>query len=136
MSGLRSRATARLMGNLATVLFAIVIVLQILLAAGILPITMAWGGRQSVLTPGVRLASLGAVVILASFAYVIRRRAGLLGESPPSTLIKVLSWVVTAYMVLNTVLNLTSPSLAEKLVFGPITILLVISCLLVSLSKL
>jgi len=124
------------MGNLATVLFAIVIVLQILLAAGILPITMAWGGRQSVLTPGVRLASLGAVVILASFAYVIRRRAGLLGESPPSTLIKVLSWVVTAYMVLNTVLNLTSPSLAEKLVFGPITILLVISCLLVSLSKL
>jgi hypothetical protein len=123
------------MGNLATVLFAIVIVLQLLLAAGILPITMAWGGRQSELTPGLRLASLGAVVILAGFAYVIRRRAGLLGEGPPSTLVKVLSWVVTAFLVLNTLGNLASPSLAETLVFGSITIVLVVACAIVSLSK-
>jgi hypothetical protein len=123
------------MGNLATILFALVIVLQILLAVGVLPITMAWGGRQSVLTPGFRLASLAAVVILASFAYVIRRRAGLLGQGPPSLLIKILSWIVTAYMVFNLLGNLTSPSLAEKLVFGPITLLLVVACALVSLSE-
>jgi hypothetical protein len=128
------------MGNIATVLFAVVIVLQILLAVGVLPITMAWGGRQSVLTPGLRLASLVAVVVLAAFAYVIRRRAGLLGKRPPSdgrpsVLIKVLSWIVTAYMALNLLGNLTSPSLAETLVFGPITLLLVVSCALVSLSK-
>ena len=134
MSGLRSPSTARLMGNIATVLFVVVIVLQILLAAGILPITMAWGGRQSALTPGLRLAGLGAVVVLAAFVYVIRRRAGLLGASPPSTLIKVLAWIVTAYMCFNLLGNLTSPSLAETLVFGPITLLLVISCALVSLS--
>ena len=136
MSGLRSRSTARLMGNLATILFAIVAVLQVLLALGVLPVTMAWGGRQSELTLGFRLASLGAVVILAGFAYLIRRRAGLLGKQPPSTLIKVLSWVVTAYTVLNLLGNLSSPSMAEKLVFGPITLLLVLSCTLVSLSKL
>jgi hypothetical protein len=129
------------MGNLATVLFAVVIVLQLLLAAGILPITMAWGGGQSELTPGLRLASLGAVVILAGFAYVIRRRAGLLREgSPaagqPSALIKVLSWVVvTAFLVLNTLGNLASPSMAETLVFGAITIVLVVACAIVSLSK-
>jgi hypothetical protein len=101
---------------------------------------MAWGGRQSELTPGLRLASLGAVVILAGFAYVIRRRAGLLGEDPPadgqpSALIKVLSWVVTAFLVLNTLGNLASPSLAETLVFGSITIVLVVACAIVSLSK-
>jgi len=135
MSALASRSTARFMGNLATVLFALVVLVQILLAVGILPITMAWGGRQAVLTPGLRFASLGAVVVLASFAYVIRRRAGLLGEGQPSTLIKVLSWVVAAYMVFNLLGNLTSPSLAEKLVFGPITLLLVVSCAVVSLSK-
>jgi hypothetical protein len=123
------------MGNIATVLFAIVIVLQLLLVVGVLPITMFWGGRQSVLTPGLRLASLVAVVVLASFAYVIRRRAGLLGQVQPSTLIKVLAWIVTAYMAFNLLGNLTSPSLAETLVFGPITFLLVISCALVALSK-
>ena len=135
MSVLTSRSTARLMGNLATVLFAIVIVLQLLLAAGILPISMAWGGQQSVLTPGLRWASLAAVVVLASCTYVIRRRAGLVGDQPPSTLIKVLSWVITAYMALNTLGNLASPSMAEKAVFGPITFLLVVSCAVVSLSK-
>jgi len=123
------------MGNIATALFAVGIVLQILIAAGILPITMAWGGRQSELTPGLRVAGLGALVVLAAFAYVIRRRAGLLGASPPSTLIRVLSWIVTAYMAFNLLGNLTSPSLAEKLVFGPITLLLVLSCALVSLSR-
>jgi hypothetical protein len=129
------------MGNIATVLFGLVIILQILLVVGVLPVTMYWGGRQSVLTPGLRWASLGAVVILAAFAYVIRRRAGLLGQGPPSdvrpsALIKVLAWIVTAYMAFNLLGNLTSPSLAETLVFGPITFLLVISCALVSLSKL
>ncbi len=33
--------------NAATLLFVVVIILQILLAAGILPVSMAWGGRQS-----------------------------------------------------------------------------------------
>ena len=135
MSGLISHKTARLMGNIATVLFAIVIVLQLLLVAGILPVTMFWGSQFSVLTPGLRWGSLGTVVILAAFAYVIRRRAGLLGASPPSTLIKVLAWIVTAYTALNLFLNLVSPSLAETLVFGSITFLLVISCALVALSK-
>ena len=65
--------------NVATVLFVVTIILQLLLAAGILPITMAWGGRQSVLTTTLRIASLAAVAILVFFAYVIRRRAGLVG---------------------------------------------------------
>jgi hypothetical protein len=135
MSGLRSRSAARILGNIATVLFAATIVLQLLLAAGILPITMAWGGTQSELTLGLRLSSLGAVVILAGFAYVIRRRAGLLGQGPPSTLIKILAWLVTAFLALNTLGNLTSSSLAEKLVFGTITILLAVACAVVSLSR-
>jgi hypothetical protein len=58
MSASTNRSAARIAGNLATVLFAVVIVLQLLLAAGILPVTMAWGGRQPVLTASLRFASL------------------------------------------------------------------------------
>ena len=70
-----------------------------------------------------------------SWRRISGHRVGLLGASSPSTLIKVLSWIVTAYMAFNLLGNLTSPSLAETLVFGPITLLLLISCALVSLSK-
>lgn len=130
-----NRTAARAAGNLATVLFAAIIILQLLLAMGILPITMAWGGRQSALTPGLRVASLVAVAILAFFAYVIRRRAGLIGKTPPSRMIKILSWIITAFMVLNTLGNSTSQSSGEKILFTPITFLLIVCCFVVSISK-
>jgi hypothetical protein len=128
-------STVRLAANVATVLFIVVIILQLLLAAGILPITMAWGGLQSELTPTLRAASLVAVVILAFFAYVIRRRAGLVGDKPPGTGIKILSWIITAFMLLNSLGNLTSQSMGEKILFTPITLILVAACFVVSISK-
>ena len=135
MKELSRHSTAKIAGRLAIVLFGIVIILQLLLAAGILPVSMAWGGCQTILTTGLRFASLGAVLVLACFAYIICRRAGLVDETPPSTLIKVISWLVTAYLAFNTLGNFTSTSTAEKWLFGPITLVLVICCFLVSISK-
>jgi hypothetical protein len=66
-----------------------------------------------VLTTGLRFTSLGAVVVLACFAFVVSRRAGLVGETPPSTLIKVISWLIIAYLALNTLGNFTSPGAGE-----------------------
>jgi hypothetical protein len=125
----------RVAAQIATVVFAIVSLLQLLLAAGVLPISMAWGGTQAVLTVALRLASMAAVGILVLFALVIRRRAGLSGHGPPSLAIKILSWVVTAYMALNVLGNLTSKSRAETLLFGPLSVVLLVSCLVVSISK-
>jgi hypothetical protein len=125
----------RLAANVATVLFVVVIILQLLLALGILPITMAWGGQQTELTPTWRVSSLVAMVILAFFAYIIRRRAGLIGHQPAGTSIKILSWLVTVYLLFNTVLNLASQSMGEKLLFGPITFVLVVACFIVSIAK-
>ena len=129
------RSAARVAGNVATVLFAVAIVLQLLLAAGILPITMAWGGRQPVLTPGLRLASVAAAAVLALFAYVIRRRAGLDGSGPPSRTVKILSWLITAFLVFNTLGNLASQSAGERVLFAPLSLLTAVACLVVSISK-
>jgi len=135
MSTLTKYSLSGIAGIIAVVLFGVVIVLQLLLAAGILPVSMSWGGRQTTLTTGLRFASLGAAVILVCFAYVISHRAGLVGEVPPSTLIKVISWLVTAYLAFNTLGNFTSPSAGEKWLFGPITLVLLICCFVVSISK-
>jgi hypothetical protein len=114
------------LGYAAVGLFCIVMVLQLLLAAGILPVHMAWGGRNTELTPSLRLSSLIAIIILCYFAYMVARRAGIMGTTPPSLLIRILSWLVSAYLVFNTVMNFLSPSKLEQWVFGPITLALVV----------
>ena len=121
--------------NIATFLFVVVIVLQILLAAGILPISMAWGGRQATLTASLRIASSISAVLLGAFIYVIRYRAGLVGDVPIPVFIKVGSWIITAFMAFNTLGNITSLSIKEKLLFGPVTFILTAACLLVSASN-
>jgi hypothetical protein len=125
----------RIAANAATALFGIVILLQLLLAAGVLPVTMAWGGTQETLTPAIRGASVLAALFLAGFAFVIRRRAGLVGNPPIPSQIKMLSWFVTGAMALNTMGNLASQSMEEKAIFAPITILLTVACAVVSFSK-
>ena len=130
-----NQKTSRTAGNAATLLYAITIVLQLLLAAGILPITMAWGGREPVLTTNLRIASLASAALLVFFIYVIRRRAGLVRDASITPMIKVLSWLVTAFSALNLLGILASLSSGEKILFGPISFLLLVACILVSLSK-
>lgn len=125
----------QVLGTTAVGLLVLIMVLQLLLAAGILPVSMAWGGRYTVLTPALRFSSLIAITILCYFAYVIARRSGILGSTPPSIVIKVLSWLVTAYLVFNTVMNFTSKSQGERWIFGPVTLILVVLCVMISLSK-
>lgn len=136
MSLLSNRSVIRVAANVATASFLLMIVFQFLLAFGIMPISMAWGGRQSELTLPLRAASLAAAVLLGLFLLVIRRRAGLIGTPPIPTSIRILSWLITALLVLNTLGNLTSPSVGERLLFGPITVVLTVACLLVSASRL
>ena len=132
---IQNASIMKIAANTATVLFGITILIQLLLAAGILPITMAWGGRQEVLTPGLRIASVVSAVVLGFFAYVIRRRAGLITTQDITTWIKVIAWIVTAYMAFNTFTNLASQSTTEKIVFAPISSILTIACFLVSIFK-
>jgi hypothetical protein len=128
-------SAVRVAGNVATVAFAVVILLQLLLAAGVLPISMAWGGTQAVLTVPFRIASVAAAGVLGLCAYVIRRRAGLAGEGPPSRATRIFSWVITIYMGLNTLGNFASSSKWETIAFAPLTLVLVLSCLIVSVSR-
>jgi hypothetical protein len=136
MSIFSTTSIVRIAANVATILFALTIILQLLLATGILPISMAWGGRQSELTTPLRIAGLAAAVLLGFFIYVIRRRAGLIGDMPIPLITRILSWIITAFMAFNTLGNLASLSIGEKILFAPISFLLAIACLIVSASSL
>ncbi|MBE2224597.1 MAG: hypothetical protein IAF02_23865, partial [Anaerolineae bacterium] len=60
--------------NIASVLLFIFVVVQLLVAVGIIPISMLWGGSQPELTPSLRVTSVVAAVILGVFIYIIRYR--------------------------------------------------------------
>ncbi len=81
------------------------------------------------------MASIVAAAFLVLFAYVVLRRAGVVGNPPIPTAFKILSWLVTVFVALNTLGNLASQSMAVKLVFAPITVLLTTTCAVVSVSK-
>ena len=121
--------------NIASVLFFIFVVVQLLVAAGIIPISMLWGGRQPELTPSLRVTSVVAAVILGAFIYIIRYRAGLVGRLPQPIIIRVAAWVVTGYMVVNTLGNFASVSTVERFVFGPMTIVLAVTSFIVAASR-
>lgn len=121
--------------NLASVLFFIFVVGQLLVAAGIIPTSIVWGGRQPDLTPALRVTSVAAAAILGAFIYIIRYRAGLVGSVPQPTIIRVLAWVVAGYMVLNMLGNFASVSNVERFLFGPMTIVMAVSTLIVAASR-
>jgi hypothetical protein len=136
VQGLRSPSVARIAGSVATAAFLLAICLQLLLALGVLPVTLAWGGSQSVLTTPLRIANVAAAVILGVAATVIRRRAGLSAGARPSRRITILAWFLTIFLALNTLGNFASSSRGEVLLFGPLSLVLALACLLVSASKL
>jgi hypothetical protein len=135
LAGSSKLSSINLLGYISVGLFSIVMILQLMLAAGILPISMAWGGRHTELTLTLRLSSLIAIILLCYFAYMIARRSGIMGTTSPSKLINILSWFVTAYLVFNTVMNFLSSSQAEKWVFGPLTLALVVITLIINLME-
>lgn len=125
----------RVVANIVTVLLALVIAMQLLLAVGVLPASISWGGRQTEATAGFQITSIIAALILAGFIYIIRYRAGLLGKTSIPKSIQIGSWIVAGFMVLNTLGNLASVNTVEKFVFSPLTLFIAIACFIVSGSK-
>jgi hypothetical protein len=56
------------------------------------------------------------------------------GRTRPSLFIKIAAWVITIILVLNTLGNFASQSRGEALLFGPLTLVLSLLCLVVSAS--
>ncbi len=67
MTYLSEPVFVQLSANVATALFAIFIGVQLLAAAGVFPVSMLWGGRQTELTLRMRLTSVVAAVVLGDF---------------------------------------------------------------------
>jgi hypothetical protein len=117
----------------AALLLGVISVFQVLLALGAPWGSAAYGGGAAgpdgVLPSGLRVASAVAAVILGVAAWVILVRADLVRRGPLSPrLVRWASWVIAAFMVLNTLSNLSSSSPVERWLLGGTTVVLVFLC--------
>ena len=132
--------------RLAVTLFGIMAAEQVLIAVRVLPQDLVWGGTYREPTLTLSLASLAAAVALCGFAAILHRRGALAATRTAATMapssscctspttIRVASWLVTFYMVIDTVGNLMSTNAIEKYVFGSLAAILTVCCCLVSMS--
>jgi hypothetical protein len=124
------------LGRAAALLYAAVsasvVAFQVALAAG-----APWGAyAMAGVFPGqfpfaLRIAALAQAVLIAGMAAIVMSRAGLVlaGWSGAS---RRLVWVVVAFAGVSLVLNLITPSAAERAIWAPVALLLLVSSAIVA----
>ena len=100
---------------------------QLALASGVPWGRHAYGGRIALDDGGLptpyRVMSAAAVVVLAAAAWMVLARAGVVtADSWPQGVLRWGPWVLAAYLALNTLGNLSSPSPVERWGLGALTL--------------
>lgn len=113
----------------AAALLAALAAFEVALAAGVPWGKAAWGGGQAELVVGMRVASGVWALVFVGFGLVVLRRAGHRVWAPmPQRWLPTSVWVITAYMLVGTLLNLISRSPIERAVMGPTALALAVLC--------
>jgi len=125
----------RLAGIVYAVVSAGVIAFQIALALGAPWGAYAMGGAYpGQFPPELRVAAAVQAVILGLLALVVLARAGI-AMPAWSRISRWLAWVVVAFSALSLVLNLITPSAGERAIWAPIAFIMLVSSVIVALSK-
>jgi len=107
---------------------------QLLLVCGAPLGHLAWGGGHTRLPAGLRVASLGSVVICLMGAVCVLERAGVVIFFDRPGVVRGIVWALTVLFGLSIVGNLASKSAWEKRVMTPVAATLTLACLIVSIA--
>ena len=116
----RTAAVAASVGFLAIATF------QAALALGAPLGRAAWGGMQTDLPVGLRIASGVAIFVWILAAAIILGRVGIEVVPMPNGLHRVGSWVLLVILAIGVVMNLASQSPWERFLWGPVGAILAV----------
>ncbi|MGB2964524.1 MAG: hypothetical protein WBB69_11120 [Anaerolineales bacterium] len=118
-----------LAGQILIGAFLLMLIMHFLILFQLLPSSFIWGGRVS--EDGSNLVQLESVAILVTMLFIgitaLKMREIRAGSS--KTWINIGTWLIFAYLVLNTLGNFASGVSLETLFFGPLTILMALCAL-------
>jgi hypothetical protein len=100
-----------------------VIIFHGLVLAGVIPFTIVWGGRLESTSDMIRFETV-SILINVVMVFIVGIRMGYINIGINPKIIRAILWIMTALFLLNTIGNLFSTSVIEKIVFTPITLLL------------
>jgi hypothetical protein len=113
----------------------IVAVFQLALAFGAPWGEYTMGGRfPGKLPPKMRTAALMQIIIIIVFALIVLIKSGLV-FSQFYSIGKIAVWFVVAFFVLGSILNLSTPSKGERMIWGPVNVLLLATSVFVALNS-
>jgi hypothetical protein len=119
----------------AALVLVVLMLFQLLLAAGLPLGRAAWRGRYRVLPSRLRWASVAAVGVLGLAAWVVLARAGVVAPGPEQIAIRAATWIFSGFFFLNALGNITSESKVERYVMTPIVSFLGVCFTVVALSS-
>ena len=116
------------------ILTAIGALFQLALALGAPWGEYTLGGRfPGKLPPKIRVAALAQILVMILFALIVLVRAGLI-FSQLYAVSRVAIWFVVGFFVLGSLANLSTPSKRERLVWGPVNVLLLMMAIVIALG--
>jgi hypothetical protein len=118
----------------AAIVLGLLVVFQLLLAAGLPLGRAAWRGKYRVLPSGLRWGSLAAAGVLGLAAWVVLARGGVVAPGPEPIAIRAGTWTFAGFFFLNAVGNVTSQSRVERYVMTLVVLFLGVSFIVVALS--
>jgi hypothetical protein len=127
-------STAAAAAIVATVVFAALAVLQLLVAVGKPYGRLVWGGAHRVLPARLRIGSAIAIVLYAAFTLVLLDRSGLLSVLGSGAFRVVAAWGLFAYLAIGIALNAISRSRPERFTMTPVTAVLAACALIIAVS--
>lgn len=120
--------------RILTIVFTLAIGFHLSILFGIVPYSIAWGGRLETKEQMLVFETISILVNIA-FLIVVLARAEVVRLSKADVWTRFALWLMGAIFALNTVGNLFSQNEFEKTVFTPVTAIAAFLCLFASFKK-
>lgn len=130
---MKNLVSFRAAGTLALALLSLLALFHAAVLLKLLPGDMVWGGQMAVDASNLFLLESIALAVTLIFILLVAIRLGCLGKEKFIRLGRIGMWVIFGFFLLNVVGNLASPVLAEKLIFIPVSLILVLLSLRMTL---
>ena len=116
------------------IILSLVVIFHLLIMFSVIPFEIVWGGRLKYKSQ-MLVFETASVIINLLMLTVVMIKAEILNVRINRMIIKIALWIMFGLFFINTFSNLFSKNDFEKVVFAPLTLILLIFCLRLAISQ-